>query len=520
MSDPATPPHSPTHPLEMILRLCAAADPEPWYPRDYAAAAGINRDQLDPFLERLRLAGLVRLTDWVKDHGQGYVLTPEGKQTLESPWDLAQLSNGRMPSGHPTPEPVAGPEVHREDWDRGGRILADLQRPQTPVVTNVLLAINVVWFLAGLVLAQQQGLAVSQYMEGPSRANGVGLIAHQIGDLSGADLLRGQWWRLLTCCFVHYGVMHIGVNMLTLLMVGPMLERMWGRWRLLAIYLISGWGGSCIVMIVDPRTKVAGASGALWGIVASAAVWILLNRAYLPRELSSAWLRNLFVAFLLNAFISMGPNISASAHFGGGAVGAVAGVLANLQRFGAAGRRRLGLAGLALLPGLCTAALAGDMAIKPRWQQLRLIVEDNDFKRDAGDPVISVGNTAGTTFDEEIFPLIRDYRFSRRDPKDVEKARGVILRQQADLEQVAAQLKNAGPYRTGVIEQARQAGLAYIEGLIELYRKADICLRVAEQEKQHEKELIAQVRQVVGLRRAWIESLRRIRQMGESLNLN
>jgi hypothetical protein len=52
-----------TDPLEAILRLCAAAAPKPWYPRLYTEETGVSRDSLDPHLERLRLGGLIQLTE-------------------------------------------------------------------------------------------------------------------------------------------------------------------------------------------------------------------------------------------------------------------------------------------------------------------------------------------------------------------------------------------------------------------------------------------------------------------------
>ncbi len=66
------------NPLELILQLCGAAAPSPWYPSTYAKAAGISRESIDPHLDRLRLAGLIRLTDWMPGTGQGYVLSSEG----------------------------------------------------------------------------------------------------------------------------------------------------------------------------------------------------------------------------------------------------------------------------------------------------------------------------------------------------------------------------------------------------------------------------------------------------------
>src|SRR5690348_12053845 len=83
--------------LETILLQCAHAAPEPWYPSQYAQANGMSRDDLDPFLDQLRMAGLVRLTDWVQGKGQGYALTPDGERVLQSPRELARVRAGKVP---------------------------------------------------------------------------------------------------------------------------------------------------------------------------------------------------------------------------------------------------------------------------------------------------------------------------------------------------------------------------------------------------------------------------------------
>src|SRR5947209_11747595 len=81
-------------PLRAVLKLCAAAAPAPWYPRAYAALLGVERDSLDPFLDQLRLGGLIRLTEWTADSGQGYALTPAGEQALRDPALLDHLRAG------------------------------------------------------------------------------------------------------------------------------------------------------------------------------------------------------------------------------------------------------------------------------------------------------------------------------------------------------------------------------------------------------------------------------------------
>jgi membrane associated rhomboid family serine protease len=76
-------------------------------------------------------------------------------------------------------------------------------------------------------------------------------------------------WRLLTTVFVHGGLLHLGLNMLALWMLGQILEPMLGRGRFLAMYLISGLGGSVAVALLAPGISTVGASGALFGMMAA-----------------------------------------------------------------------------------------------------------------------------------------------------------------------------------------------------------------------------------------------------------
>jgi membrane associated rhomboid family serine protease len=347
---------APMHPLETILRRCAAAAPQPWYPSAYAQAAGIPRDSLDPHLERLRLAGLIRLTDWIQGQGQGYALTPAGVAVLQNPRSLAQLrGDGPLPQlDRPHPRPRL-PEGDPTTWERGEAIRAALLEPAVPVVTFALIALNVLWFLVGLMRATQAGVQPSEFLlfgisDIPPRTQEQILdVLHATGALRYENIYPDhQWWRLLSCCFVHFGLLHLGTNMLSLYWVGPLLERLWGSWRFLLLYLIAGLGGSMAMVLWTQRPFIgAGASGALWGILASMVTWILLNRRYLPGALVSGWLRNLLFVFVLNVLITLGiPGISKEAHFGGGFVGLAAAVPMNYSLFGRGGWRWLALLGL------------------------------------------------------------------------------------------------------------------------------------------------------------------------------
>jgi membrane associated rhomboid family serine protease len=81
-----------------------------------------------------------------------------------------------------------------------------------------------------------------------------------------AQLAYVQPWRLLTT-LVHASIFHIAFNMLALWALGRSLEPLLGRWRFLALYLLSALGGSVLTALLAPNTWVVGASGAVWGLL-------------------------------------------------------------------------------------------------------------------------------------------------------------------------------------------------------------------------------------------------------------
>jgi membrane associated rhomboid family serine protease len=342
-------PNPPKELLEYVLRACGAAAPQPWYPSSFQEP-GVSRDLLDATLDQLRLGGLVRLTDWVKERGQGYALTPEGAAVLGDAGLLGRLRQGGMSAAAKKPEPLGRPESTGTPWARGEAVRAALLERPKPIVTLTLLALNIFVFLSGLVLATQHNISVHNYLGWGD--NKVLNIRHDMGAMAGNDVLvHGQWWRLLTSAFVHHGIIHILMNMYFLFSLGPLVEAMWGRWRYLLLYLTSALGGGVAALLYsDPRALYAGASGALCGLLASMPVWVLLNRPYLPRELASNWLSNITTNIVLIVIISMLPGISAAGHFGGGLAGAAIAFPMVWERFEHSIKRVLGLAGTLAVP--------------------------------------------------------------------------------------------------------------------------------------------------------------------------
>ncbi|MGN6793796.1 MAG: rhomboid family intramembrane serine protease [Streptosporangiaceae bacterium] len=141
-----------------------------------------------------------------------------------------------------------------------------------PVVTWTLIALNVLIYL----LEQINPDKIIAYGGMIGGAYDPVINAH-------VGVALGDWYRLISSAFLHeplntgFGIFHIAFNMWALYVVGPALERMLGRSRFLAVYLVSALGGSVLYyLIVPPNSGPAiGASGAIFGLFGA---WFVLAR--------------------------------------------------------------------------------------------------------------------------------------------------------------------------------------------------------------------------------------------------
>ena len=170
---------------------------------------------------------------------------------------------------------------------------------------------------------------------------------------NGAATTDGEWWRLLTSMFVHYGLMHLLLNMWALLNIGPFLERLLGRALFGLIYLGAGLeGGLLSIAWNGDRVWSAGASGAIFGLYGALIGWLLHEKQGLPRRVFQPMLRSSLLFTALNVFFGLArPGIDNACHLGGFATGLVLGWLTALpvdpaRRARAAGSRRWLAAGL------------------------------------------------------------------------------------------------------------------------------------------------------------------------------
>ena len=120
----------------------------------------------------------------------------------------------------------------------------------------------------------------------------------------------GSWWEVVTSGFLHLGPLHIAMNMVALWVIGRSLEPMLGRTRFIVLYLLSMLGGSASVMLfASPFSGVAGASGAVFGLMGSLLV-VALKLRQNPGSVISWIAINVVLSFAI-------PNISWVGHLGG-----------------------------------------------------------------------------------------------------------------------------------------------------------------------------------------------------------
>lgn len=296
----------------IVLRWIAASDEGGWFPSRHARDHGIPRDALDDPLSVLRNAGLIRVRDWVKGLGQAYCITAEGREFVDDPHKLAKYLAAPISEAVRDEPPTT--------FERGEEACAALLERQRPRVVTALVILNFAWFLVGFVMAIFGDFSVSNYL-----AKGEPELTLRLGGISGEALLRGEWWRLLTCAFVHCGIVHILLNMYVLSSLGTVTESIWGSRRFLVLYIVSAICASCLEMGIHPVSIGAGASGAIWGLLCSLLVWLQLNRNHLPEKFVKEGLQRLGLVLLISIAVSFAPGVGWAAHFAGGIAGMLIG---------------------------------------------------------------------------------------------------------------------------------------------------------------------------------------------------
>jgi len=230
-----------------------------------------------------------------------------------------------------------------------------LAGPQTPTrsVTYALIALNVVAFVLMAGLGDAGWFTVTD------------LTPYvRYGANNGAATTDGEWWRLLTSMFLHYGVLHLAMNMWALFDAGRFLEKLLGRPAYLLAYLGSGLaGGFASIAWHGDQTWSAGASGAVFGVYGAILGYMLREKHRVPRGIFQPLMRSMLGFIGYNVLFGLAKSgIDNAAHFGGLVGGLALGWLlalpvdAEIRRTAWRGRLQLGALAVAVLIAVGVAA--------------------------------------------------------------------------------------------------------------------------------------------------------------------
>jgi len=128
-------------------------------------------------------------------------------------------------------------------------------------------------------------------------------------------IMQGQVWRLFTPIFLHGSILHIGFNMYALFYIGPALERFYGRWRYLGLFILSGFAGN-VISFMFSQYQSLGSSTSIFGLLGAEGVLIYQNREIFGNTARRA-LSQVVIIAVVNLIIGLTPGIDNWGHIGG-----------------------------------------------------------------------------------------------------------------------------------------------------------------------------------------------------------
>ncbi|MBK5257848.1 MAG: rhomboid family intramembrane serine protease [Vicinamibacteria bacterium] len=253
------------------------------------------------------------------------------------------------------------PEIARSLVSSAPEPFAKPDRPFRGVVTSALSLAIVLCFLGEVVISRD---ALSG--EGATLS-----IVYRMGAIHQPAILAGGWQRLIAAPFLHFGLIHLGMNGWAQWTLGTPIEFLLGSRRFLALWLGSALGASLTSLVFNETSVAAGASGAIFGLLGAFTTFVFFRKDVLPQPVPRSLRNGVLATLLLNLGISFIPSIDMAAHAGGFLTG-------GLLAFGLARRRpklesgsagstqlRLAVAGLVLLGvGLTSAQDRADLTVK------------------------------------------------------------------------------------------------------------------------------------------------------------
>ena len=178
-------------------------------------------------------------------------------------------------------------EKSKENADQANKVF----EPKLPIVTTILIALNVLIFLFGIFFGTRDFLINTFAVYGPF-------------------IREGDFYRLITGIFLHADILHLGFNMYSLYVIGSQIESFFGKTKFILIYLFSGLMGSLLSILLNGNIPSIGASGAIFGLLGSMLYFGYYYRVYLGNTLTSQIvpiiLVNLLIGFTTSGIDNFG----------------------------------------------------------------------------------------------------------------------------------------------------------------------------------------------------------------------
>ena len=189
--------------------------------------------------------------------------------------------------------------------EKRGKTIEKIFSYKKPIITYILIAICTILF-------------AMMYLFGNGSEDTFTLI--NFGANYDTLIKSGEYYRLITSMFLHIGVIHLICNMYSLYIIGKEVESLFGKWKFLIIYILSGICGSILSLAFYSNTVSAGASGAIFGLLGALLYFGYYYRTYLGVAMKSSVLPVIIVNLVIGF---LNPSIDNAAHIGG----LVAGIL-------------------------------------------------------------------------------------------------------------------------------------------------------------------------------------------------
>lgn len=193
---------------------------------------------------------------------------------------------------------------------RRGRMPSLAAYPATSILIGINLLVFALMFWRGAAVPLWRAHEYGQILTAPFDIP----TLWRFGGCDNAMVLQGQWWRLLTACFVHASLLHIAVNLWCLWNLGLFGEPLLGRWGLVWVYVLTGLTGNLLSLAWSLFTRtdalVVGASGAIFGIAGILIVLLSNRRLALPWEELKRLRGQVILFAVANLALGMAPNFA------------------------------------------------------------------------------------------------------------------------------------------------------------------------------------------------------------------